>query len=81
MRARDSGGAPVRVFEQARPVFDSHNDMPRVDEVEVVWRVHPRAFDVVDHELHVRWYPLRLDRGEVNPKDASFGMLVAHCNR
>ena len=39
--ARDGVGAPVRVFEQARPVFNSHDNVPRVDEVEVVRRVHP----------------------------------------
>ena len=79
--ARDSRSAPVRVFEQAGPVFNSHDNVPRVDEVEVIRGVDPWALDVVDHKPHVWWYPFRLDRGEVHPEDTGSGMLVAHCAR
>lgn len=79
MGARDTGAVPVSVFEQAGPVFDSHDDVTRVDEVEVVWGVQPGTFDVINEKSNIGRHPLRLNRGEVHPEDAGFGMLVAHC--
>jgi hypothetical protein len=79
--ARDNWDVLVCISKEGGPIFDRHDDMPRVNEVEVIERVYPGALDVVDHEFHVRRYPLGLDRGEVYSEDSGRGMLVSHYTR
>lgn len=62
-------GLPVRAMEELGPVFDGHYGVPGVDEVEVILRVQPGGFDIVDHEFYVRWYPGRLDGREVDAEN------------
>lgn len=71
-------GLPICATEQLGPVFDGHYGVPSVDEVEVVLGMEPRAFDVVDHELDVGWYPCRLNGGEVDAKHSCRRILISH---
>lgn len=61
------------------PVTNAHDSMSSVDVIEMVLWVQPGALYIVDHKLHIRRNPLWLNRAEVNPKDCSTRVLIAHC--
>jgi hypothetical protein len=52
--------------------------MPRVDEVETIRRVEPRALGVVYHKPDVRRHPRRLDRTQVDAENLRAWILIAH---
>ena len=63
------GDAPICAAEELWPVFDGHYGVPSMDEVEMVLWMEPGRLDVVDHELHIGWYPCWLDWREVDTEN------------
>lgn len=64
--------------EHALVVAERLDRVARVDEVEVVGRVHPLCLGVVDHEFDVGGRPGRLDGAEVDALDEGAWVLLAH---
>lgn len=46
--------------------------------IKVVPRVKPGAFDIVDHESDIRWYPIRLDGTQINTEDTGTRIRFTH---
>jgi hypothetical protein len=53
-------------IEYLRPVAECLNGMSCMYEIEMIRRMKPFAFSIINHEFKVRWYPDGLDWAEVN---------------
>lgn len=40
-------------------------EVPRVDEIEMVWRIDKLVFNIIDCEFDVWWYPVWLNGTEI----------------
>lgn len=54
--------------------------MPRMDEIEVVTRMQPRTFYVIDGEFNVWGNPCWLDGRQINPEHGRALVLFSHCS-
>lgn len=66
------------LLKHAKIVSECLDSVPRMDEVEVVGRVDPRRFGIVDEEFDVWWKPSGLNGAQVDALHKRGWILLAH---
>lgn len=53
-------------------------EVPRVDVIEMVWRIYKLVFNIIDREFDVWWYPAWLNGTEIKTFDNCAGIQFAN---
>jgi hypothetical protein len=69
----------ITTIHQTLNVFDVRYEVPRVDEIEMIWRIYKLVFNIIDREFDVCWYPVWLNGTEIKTFHNCAGIHFTNC--